>query len=302
MALVECIITRPCLFLTHGNEFPAEGIVVWMHPRCDQPLAELLGTNGLALDAEALTNCLPGGNDGRVLGLGLLDKTCSSGCRHDMFLRGPKKQYGRPGKTGKDERLCSAAYICFAQSPMRVDRTVSEPRDPRCSVDVTSVPAANEPQEPGHTVDAPTVRCDALEAGLVEPADPLTTTDPVRDPLGTTDRAPSPARGVDSRAAAPGSDTPAIKLPAVPGYRVVREIARGGMGGVLAPDDLSLDREVALTVLLPGANAERFVRVAGFKTPNFRRVQCILVSLAPGTVGVCFHLPGDGECLLPPDK
>ena len=46
----------------------------------------------------------------------------------------------------------------------------------------------------------------------------------------------------------------------VPGYRVLREIARGGMGRVLAAVDLSLDRHVALKTLLPGASADRFVR------------------------------------------
>src|SRR5436190_1968944 len=56
------------------------------------------------------------------------------------------------------------------------------------------------------------------------------------------------------------ADAPAGDVAAVPGYRVVREIARGGMGRVLAAFDLGLDRDVALKVLLPGANAERFVR------------------------------------------
>jgi serine/threonine protein kinase/tetratricopeptide (TPR) repeat protein len=68
-------------------------------------------------------------------------------------------------------------------------------------------------------------------------------------------------------------DRPAIELeqavapalgetdfPVVPGYHVQREIARGGMGRVLAAFDLGLERDVALKVLLPGANADRFVR------------------------------------------
>jgi tetratricopeptide (TPR) repeat protein len=58
----------------------------------------------------------------------------------------------------------------------------------------------------------------------------------------------------------PGADSSAIDLPAVPGYRVLHEIARGGMGRVLAAYDLGLDRDVALKILLPGANSDRFVR------------------------------------------
>jgi tetratricopeptide (TPR) repeat protein len=68
-------------------------------------------------------------------------------------------------------------------------------------------------------------------------------------------------RGADSSDGShPAGDAAGAGLPAVPGYRVLREIARGGMGRVLAAHDLDLDRDVALKILLPAANAERFVR------------------------------------------
>ena len=49
-------------------------------------------------------------------------------------------------------------------------------------------------------------------------------------------------------------------LPYVPGYAVTGEIARGGMGRVLAAHDDALDREVAVKVLLRGAPAGDLAR------------------------------------------
>jgi serine/threonine protein kinase len=77
------------------------------------------------------------------------------------------------------------------------------------------------------------------------------------DALRTTDHVPGSTATVGSQ---PTIDALANALPVVPGYRILREIARGGMGRVLAAIDLGLDREVALKILLPGANADRFVR------------------------------------------
>ncbi len=58
--------------------------------------------------------------------------------------------------------------------------------------------------------------------------------------------------------------TTARNLPEIEGYIVTDEIARGGMGRVLRAHDLSLNREVAIKVLLPGLPlaeaANRFVR------------------------------------------
>src|SRR5262245_20693504 len=97
------------------------------------------------------------------------------------------------------------------------------------------------------------------------PRDPNKSTDPSavpadtprEDPLATTDHAPDSA---STDGFQPSADALAGELPAVPGYRIRHEIARGGMGRVLAAHDLSLDRDVALKILLPGASADRFVR------------------------------------------
>ncbi|MBM3983453.1 MAG: serine/threonine protein kinase, partial [Planctomycetes bacterium] len=48
-------------------------------------------------------------------------------------------------------------------------------------------------------------------------------------------------------------------LPAVPGYEVVREVARGGMGAVFVARDPAFDREVAIKVMHHGQDADRFV-------------------------------------------
>src|SRR5262245_1179665 len=100
----------------------------------------------------------------------------------------------------------------------------------------------NERRDPNVTTDLSPAPVDSLRAA---------------EALVTTDHAPASASTDESP---PGPDAPPGDLPAVPGYRVLREIARGGMGRVLAAHDLTLDRDIALKVLLPGANPDRFVR------------------------------------------
>ena len=100
----------------------------------------------------------------------------------------------------------------------------------------------NEPRDPNQTADLPNA-----PVALHSASDSLTTVDHVRDSAGTQESSPA-------------IHTPAEGLPSIPGYRVLGEIARGGMGRVLAACELGLDRDVAVKVLLPGANPGRFVR------------------------------------------
>jgi serine/threonine protein kinase len=99
----------------------------------------------------------------------------------------------------------------------------------------------NERDDPNVTTHVPAA---PAPSGAV---DDLVTTDPTSGAAGT--ESPHPEAGA-----------PAGALPVVPGYRVLHEIARGGMGRVLAAYDLGLDRDVALKVLLPGTHADRVVR------------------------------------------
>jgi tetratricopeptide (TPR) repeat protein len=94
---------------------------------------------------------------------------------------------------------------------------------------------------------------------------------PSPEPLRTVEHPPppeAPATVDETGAYQPAGETephapaPPADAPSIPGYAITAEIARGGMGRVYAGRDLTLDREVAIKTLLPGADAGRFVTEA----------------------------------------
>ncbi len=100
---------------------------------------------------------------------------------------------------------------------------------------------------------------------MTEPNDPNVTADfrtdtgtvPEVNSLSTIEHAGGSASTGDAQQ---GDDQLSIDLPVIPGYRVLGEIARGGMGRVLVANEIGLERDVAIKVLLNRTNGARFVR------------------------------------------
>ena len=100
---------------------------------------------------------------------------------------------------------------------------------------------------------------------MAEPNDPLGTLKQPPIPTPKADGAPvGTARVGQTERVTPGASNPPITTtindaPDIPGYSITGEIARGGMGRILVGRELALDREVAIKLLLPRADATRFI-------------------------------------------
>src|SRR5262245_21827749 len=91
-----------------------------------------------------------------------------------------------------------------------------------------------------------------------------------------------PSGGVASGVAAP-------PLQQVGGYRVIREVGRGGMGVVYEAEQLALGRRVALKVLPPGAARD------GQALPRFQREARAAAKLHHTNIVPVFEVVRDGD-------
>src|SRR6266540_3921731 len=87
------------------------------------------------------------------------------------------------------------------------------------------------------------------EPTAAPPTDPPTR--PASDPEATP-QVPTPLRGIAG----------AVEMPWVPSYEILGKVGHGGMGVVYKARHKRLDRQVAIKVTLPGADADRFLREA----------------------------------------